>query len=246
MSSINDAVSKMMYNESCKGRPVTTLFMLTSVDGKISTGASDECDFDADLLFYDETRDGLQQYYDIEKTTDYWCMCTGKTKAKIGINKVIPSIERINACIVILDNHHLTTVGITNLTRQYERVVLFTSNAEHPALSLRNERLSTHFGVAWPLMNVLGALYRVYDIKNITIQTGGETNGYFFANHLIDYVDIVVAPIVVGGKDTPTIVDGVYNSTRDNIQDIAFLELEQCVILSHGYLHLRYRVTNSK
>ena len=30
-------------------RPVTTLFMLMSVDGRISTGASDELDMDRDL-----------------------------------------------------------------------------------------------------------------------------------------------------------------------------------------------------
>lgn len=30
-------------------RPVTTLFMLMSVDGKISTGSTDELDFDRDL-----------------------------------------------------------------------------------------------------------------------------------------------------------------------------------------------------
>ena len=31
------------------GRPITTLFMLMSVDGKISTGATDELDFDQDF-----------------------------------------------------------------------------------------------------------------------------------------------------------------------------------------------------
>jgi len=30
-------------------RPITTLFMLTSVDGKISTGATDELDVDQDF-----------------------------------------------------------------------------------------------------------------------------------------------------------------------------------------------------
>lgn len=31
-------------------RPITTLFMLSSVDGKISTGATDELDVDKDFL----------------------------------------------------------------------------------------------------------------------------------------------------------------------------------------------------
>ena len=49
------------------GRPITTLFMLMSVDGKISTGATDELDFDQDFPRIEGVREGLQQYYDIEQ-----------------------------------------------------------------------------------------------------------------------------------------------------------------------------------
>lgn len=50
-------------------RPVTTLFMLMSVDGKKSPGITDELDFDKDLPRIPGVREGLQQYYDIEQTT---------------------------------------------------------------------------------------------------------------------------------------------------------------------------------
>lgn len=43
--------------------------MLMSVDGKISTGATDELDFDIDFPNIKGVREGLQQYYDIEQTT---------------------------------------------------------------------------------------------------------------------------------------------------------------------------------
>lgn len=51
-------------------RPITTLFMLMSVDGKISTGAADCLDVDADFPKIDGVRQGLHQYYEIEQTTD--------------------------------------------------------------------------------------------------------------------------------------------------------------------------------
>lgn len=38
-------------------RPVTTLFMLMSLDGKISTGASDELDADKDFPAIDGLRE---------------------------------------------------------------------------------------------------------------------------------------------------------------------------------------------
>ena len=53
-------------------RPITTLFMLMSVDGKISTGATDDLDIDKDFPKIAGVREGLHQYYEIEQTTDQW------------------------------------------------------------------------------------------------------------------------------------------------------------------------------
>ena len=51
-------------------RPITTLFMLSSVDGKISTGATDELDVDRDFPAIRGVGEGLHQYYEIEQTTE--------------------------------------------------------------------------------------------------------------------------------------------------------------------------------
>ena len=53
-------------------RPITTLFMLMSVDGKISTGATDDLDVDRDFPKIVGVQEGLHQYYEIEQTTDLW------------------------------------------------------------------------------------------------------------------------------------------------------------------------------
>lgn len=55
-------------------RPVTSLFLLMSLDGKILTGDVDERDFDRDLPKVDGVREGLRQYYDLEKQTDLWSL----------------------------------------------------------------------------------------------------------------------------------------------------------------------------
>ena len=67
-------------------RPVTTLFMLMSVDGKISTGASDSLDVDKDFPKITGVKEGLHQYYEIEQTTDLWSLNSGRVQAKIGAN----------------------------------------------------------------------------------------------------------------------------------------------------------------
>lgn len=63
-------------------RPITTLFMLMSVDGKISTGATDDLDVDNDFPNIKGVNEGLHQYYEIEKTTDLWSLNSGRVQAK--------------------------------------------------------------------------------------------------------------------------------------------------------------------
>lgn len=63
-------------------KPISTLFMLMSVDGKISTGNTDILDVDKDFPKIKGIKEGLQQYYDIEKTTDLHFIITGAVMTK--------------------------------------------------------------------------------------------------------------------------------------------------------------------
>lgn len=70
-------------------RPITTLFMLMSVDGKISPGASDLLDVDKDFPSIAGLKEGLHQYYEIEQTTDLWSLNTGRVQAKLGVLRLV-------------------------------------------------------------------------------------------------------------------------------------------------------------
>ena len=61
-------------NNIKKIKTITTLFMLMSVDGKISTGAVDELDVDREFPRINGVKEGIYQYYEIEKTTDLWSL----------------------------------------------------------------------------------------------------------------------------------------------------------------------------
>lgn len=92
-------------------RPITTLFMLMSVDGKISTGATDDLDIDKDFPKIAGVREGLHQYYEIEQTTDLWSLNSGRVQAKLGINtKEMP--DKTPVSFVIIDNDHLNKNGV--------------------------------------------------------------------------------------------------------------------------------------
>lgn len=60
----------------------------------------------------------------------------------------------------------------------------------------------------WNLANALERLALEYGCNRLTVQCGGTVNSLLLREKLIDYVDIVVAPVLVGGKDTSTLIDG--------------------------------------
>ena len=224
-------------------RPITTLFMLMSVDGKISTGAADELDVDRDFPMLSGVREGLHQYYEIEQTTDLWSFNTGRVQAKMGVNKKeMPAKTPVS--FVLLDNHHLTEHGVRYFCALSEKVVIITSNAAHPAFSVSADNLHIIYQERPSLVNALERLKKECGCERLTIQSGGTVNGLLLREKLIDFVDIVIAPVLIGGKDTPTLIDGTSLTSRTDLPDLGVLKLEECTVLQDSYLRLRYEVVN--
>ena len=186
-------------NNIKKIKPITTLFMLMSVDGKISTGAVDELDVDRDFPRINGVKEGLYQYYEIEKTTDLWSLNSGRVQEKVGVNQCPLPTKRSMVSFVLLDNNHLTLHGIEYFVQYSKNFVLVTSNSD-------------------------------------------TLNGRFLREKLFDYVDIIVAPILVGGSDTPTLIDGESIRTSADLYKLGVLQLEKAETLMNSYTRLSYKV----
>ena len=222
-------------------RPTTTLFLLTSVDGKISTGACDTLDFDRDLPLVTGVGEGLHQYYEIEQTTDLWSLNSGRVMAKIGANvRELP--EKSPVSFVIIDNSHLTEAGVRFLCAWAKELVLVTTNQNHPAFSLNVSNLHVILQKTLSLSAMLETLATDFNCDRITVQSGGTLNSLFLFEDLIDFVDIVMAPVLVGGKDTATLIDGKSLTTRKELSKLGVLKLQDCTVLENSYLRLRYEV----
>ncbi len=63
---------------------------------------------------------------------------------------------------------------------------------------------------------------------------------------ILDYVDIVVAPIFIGGKDTSTLIDGESFKTDTELSRLGTLKLKDCIILENSYIRLRYEVISQQ
>ena len=222
-------------------RPITTLFLLTSVDGKISTGASDELDFDRDLPRIGGVGEGLHQYYEIEQTTDLWSLNSGRVMAKIGAN-VREMPEKSPVSFVIIDNSHLTEQGVRFMCAWAKKFVLVTTNASHPAFTVQADNLHIILQKELSLSTALETLYADFSCDRITVQSGGTLNSLLLREGLLDFVDIVLAPVLVGGKDTSSLIDGKSFVTKEELSRLGVLKLKACIPLENSYLRLQYEI----
>src|SRR5699024_6337010 len=141
-----------------------TLFMLMSVDGKISTGASDNLDVDKDFPKIKGVKEGLHQYYEIEQTTDLWSLNSGRVQAKIGVNTAnMPNKTPVS--FVLIDNNHLNEHGIRYFCALSKQFVLVTSNDNHPAFKIKEDNLHIIYQNKLSLKDVLTELKTEYGCK---------------------------------------------------------------------------------
>lgn len=212
-----------------------------SLDGKISPGSTDDLDVDKDFKNIEGLKQGLHQYYEIEQTTDLWSFNTGRVQAKMGANEK-PFPNKTPVSFVLLDNTHLTEHGISYFCALSDQFVLITSNPDHPAFGMKKDNLHIIFQQKQDLKDALVKLKQVYGCERLTIQSGGTVNSMFLREKLIDYVDIVIAPVLVGGKDTSTLIDGESLKVESELSKLGVLKLIENVSLDDSYIRLRYEV----
>lgn len=230
-------------------RPETTLFLLISVDGKISTGDTDIMDSDKDWRRIVGVREGLQQYYDLEQQTDQYSLNTGRVMAKIGVNERSQEPDKMGINFIIIDNKpHLEESGVLYLSKWVKNLYLVTSNKEHPAYRLTHE-LGNVVIIELENKTDLNGMFKVlkekYGIDKVTIQSGGTINASFLREGLVDHLSVVVAPLLVGGRNTSTLVDGESIHDQSELLKVRPLVLKECNVLKGSYLHLRYDIINN-
>lgn len=229
-------------------RPITTLFMLSSLDGKISTGDTDVMDVDSDFPKIAGAREGLHQYYDIEKTTDFFSLNSGRVFEKIGFNNRTDESAKIPVVFVVIDNKpHLNVNGVRYVAKKGQKVIFVTTNGEHPAIALKKELDNLEvikYEDKIDFIDLFQKLKKDYGAERLTIQSGGTLNAEFIREGIIDYISLVIAPVMIGGKNTATLMDGESLHSVDELFKVKALQLESINKLENSYLHLIYKVLN--
>jgi 2,5-diamino-6-(ribosylamino)-4(3H)-pyrimidinone 5'-phosphate reductase len=227
-------------------RPITTLFLLQSVDGKITTGDTDALDIEKDFIRIAGVKEGLQQYYDLEQKTDLVSFNTGKVLAKAGANEREWTEAPDDVSFVMVDNHpHLKEKACIYFAKRSPNFYVVTTNENHPAFFLKQKYANIQllfYKRKIDFVNVFQRLKEQYGIERMTIQSGGMLNAELLRLGLIDRVSLVVAPCLIGGKDTQSLIGGASLHTQEELKHIKALKLIKCDVLENSYLQLQYEV----
>lgn len=230
-------------------RAETTLCLVTSLDGKITTGSTDNLDSDLDWKRIVGVKEGFSQYYKVEQSLGPNYLNSGRVLEKVGFNNKKETPQKEPLRFVVVDRKpHLNENGINYLCNWLERLLIVTSNPEHPGFELKSkyENLEMiYYENDIDFSDLLVKLRQDHSIEKITIESGGTLNSVFFRNGLIDHVKIVVAPLIVGGKDTSSLVDGFSLTEQSQLHLVKALKLRECKRLGNSYLLLEYDVINN-
>ncbi len=153
--------------------------------------------------------------------------------------------KKVEVRFIIIDRKpHLNEKGIEYLCNWTEKTFIVTDNKKHPAYNLldKYDNLEIIYYDNIDLVTLMEDLKNNYSVEKITIQSGGTLNGEFLRNNLIDYVHIVIAPLLVGGADTSTLIDGKAITQVEELNKLKALKLIECNVLEDSYIQLKYKV----
>jgi 2,5-diamino-6-(ribosylamino)-4(3H)-pyrimidinone 5'-phosphate reductase len=228
--------------------PTTTLFLIQSLDGKISTGDAETLDVDKDYKRISGLKEGLHQYYELELKTDFVSFNSGRVQEKMGVNQKTWDQESTAVNFVIVDNKpHLTKQGSEYFAKKSKKFFLVTTNKNHPAYSLREKYSNIHilqYDKEIDFIDVFQRFKKEFGIKRVTIQTGGDLNAKLLRLGLIDRVSIVIAPCLVGGRNTQSLIGGESLHNEEDLRNIKALKLITSSTLENSYINLVYKVLN--
>jgi len=230
--------------------PKTTLFLIQSLDGKISTGDVDSLDVDKDFSRITGVKEGLYQYYKLEKKTDIVSLNSGRVMEKVGANlKNTSDVKKTIVRFVVIDNKpHLDKEGSEYFSKKAKIFFLVTTNKNHPAFLLLDKYPNIKilfYKNKIDFIDMFKRLKKEFGIKRITIQTGGTLNAEFLRLGLIDRVSIVIAPALIGGSNTQSLIGGKSLHTQEDLKKIRPLKLISNKTLKNSYISLTYKVINN-
>lgn len=157
------------------------------------------------------------------------------TPKKNPVRIVVDSKLRIPLNARVLNNEAKTIIATTSkMTREKEEKIKALKKLEHV------EIVETD-GDKVDLRKLMEILYKK-GIRSILLEGGGTLNWGMFKEGLVDKVSVYIAPMIFGGKNAPTYVDG---EGFKSVEECVKLKLEKYYPMDEGIV-LEFQVVKPK
>lgn len=223
---------------------------MTSADGKITSGATDILDSDKDWKRIAGVKEGLYQYYELERSIALCSLNTGRVMEKIGINarRETPKRDDRLTFFIIDRKPHLDERGIRYLSGRLGKLFIVTNNTSHPAFEAQQDYDNVQvvfYKDDIDLSDLLTKVKHDYGYEHLVIESGGTMNALFVRQGLIDHLIIVIAPLLVGGRDTSSLIDGLSFTREEELTGLRAMKLTKCEEMKYSYVRLQYDLMNN-
>lgn len=196
-------------------RPITTLILPISADGKLVSRDAILTDKDPSWRSRPGVIGYLQQFFDFSGSDSY-TLTTGAVMALSGVNTKDGSPDPSDLKLVVLDfDHSLTENGIKYLQKSVKELIII------------NKIMSPK-----QILEFLGTK----KVKNLTIHST-PMNALWLQNNLINYLTLIIYPLIVGESGSPV--------TSIGLTDPRTLKLLESRTFDTNYLCLRYELNLS-
>jgi len=225
-------------------KPEVTLIVSSSVDGCLVGRDSDELDRHKEWKDSPIIRGVVQQFYDFSTTTDIYNLITASTMIRLGLNEDAFKPKKGLLNLIVLDmQDELTLQGISHLSSCVTQLIVVFSHLrpDVPETKLpKNCRILVMNAEMRPA-KIMSIFARTFGISKITIQSAGKLNSLWLNANTVDYLTIIVYPLVVSNNGTPTF------SSINVAQHMTVkpLQLISAQIFDTHYVSLRYKVVNT-
>lgn len=224
-----------------RSRPETTLFLINSVDGRITSHDSDPLDPDKNWKRDPKIQAITQPFFDFARG-EIHTVTYGESLARIGINERTEIHPVKDVRLVVIDHEtNLRPSGINYLTHTFHTVYLVSLN-NHPALSqaqtIKNLKVIPQENEL-DFSPILTILYKKYHIKQVSIQSNARFNARWLSAGLVDYLSVIISPLLVGRHGTPNLID-------QDLLTVKPLVLTEMKAFGLNFVNLRYDVVNAK
>jgi len=226
-----------------KNRPHIALNFAMSIDGKISTKQRNRLRFSSkeDWKLMDEIRANADAVL-IGANTIRSEDPPFRIRSKKWIGKRLLEGKTAQPISIILSNSlDLPINGRYFKERKLDRIIFTTQTASKEKLKSVSpfaEIIQTE-GNKVDLNDLCRILFQ-RNIHKLVVEGGGEVNMAFFNAGLVDEIYMTLCPVIIGGREAPTPVDGV-GFTADNIIHFELMETRK---IGHEIFQ-RYCVKNN-